>query len=49
MRVLLVDDNAELRDLVTRALSRDGHAVTAAGRASPDASPRATLLGVALK
>ena len=31
MRVLLVDDNPELRDLVTRALTRDGHAVTAVG------------------
>jgi len=29
VRVLLVDDNPELRDLVTRALTRDGHAVTA--------------------
>lgn len=31
MRVLLVDDNAELRDLVTRALVRDGHTVIAVG------------------
>lgn len=29
VRVLLVDDNAELRELVSRALARDGHAVTA--------------------
>lgn len=29
VRVLLIDDHAELRDLVARALVRDGHAVTA--------------------
>ena len=33
MRVLVVDDDVELRDLVERALARDGHVVTAAGSA----------------
>lgn len=31
VRVLVVDDDAELRDLLTRALERDGHVVAAAG------------------
>jgi two-component system OmpR family response regulator len=49
MRVLLVDDNPELRDLVTRALSRDGHAVTAvatiaAARAALAAGPPEVLV-----
>ena len=30
MRVLVVDDDAELLELVTRALERDGHVVTSA-------------------
>ena len=39
MRILVVDDNAELRDLVARALARDGHRVeTAHDLASADAS-----------
>ena len=31
MRVLLVDDHAEVRELVERALLRDGHQVTGVG------------------
>lgn len=54
MRVLLVDDNPELRDLVTRALTRDGHAVTAvatvaAARAAlSDAAPEVVVLDLGL-
>jgi two-component system OmpR family response regulator len=54
MRVLLVDDNAELRDLVTRALSRDGHAVTtaatvaAAREALADNPPEVVVLDLGL-
>lgn len=39
MRILVVDDNAELRDLLARALTRDGHRVESAhDLASADAS-----------
>jgi DNA-binding response OmpR family regulator len=31
MRILVVDDSTQLRDLVSRALTRDGHRVTAVG------------------
>lgn len=54
MRVLLVDDNAELRELVTRALTRDGHAVTAvatvaAARAAlMESSPEVLVLDLGL-
>src|SRR5262245_14457028 len=34
MRVLLVDDNAEVLDLVARALDRDGHVVVTAATAA---------------
>ena len=48
VRVLLVDDNAELRELVTRALVRDGHAVTAVATvAAARASLERWLLGFA--
>ncbi len=39
MHVLVVDDHAELRDLVTTSLERDGHRVTAA-KSVADASAR---------
>lgn len=42
MRVLLVDDHAELRDLVGRALARDGHVVEQAATLS---AARARLAG----
>jgi DNA-binding response OmpR family regulator len=54
VRVLLVDDNPELRDLVARALTRDGHAVTAvatvaAARAAlADAPPEVVVLDLGL-
>lgn len=54
MRVLLVDDNAELRELVTRALARDGHAVTAvatvaaARSALADGAPEVVVLDLGL-
>jgi DNA-binding response OmpR family regulator len=34
MRLLVVDDDAELRDLLVRALERDGHSVAAAATAA---------------
>lgn len=34
MRVLVIEDHAETRALVSRALARDGHTVTAAGTAA---------------
>jgi DNA-binding response OmpR family regulator len=34
MRVLVVDDDVEVRELLTRAITRDGHSVTAVGAAS---------------
>ncbi len=54
VRVLLVDDNAELRELVTRALVRDGHTVTAvatvaAARLSlADGAPEVIVLDLGL-
>lgn len=34
MRILVVDDDVELRELLTRALERDGHIITAVGTLS---------------
>ncbi len=54
MRVLLVDDHAEVRALVARALTRDGHAVAcvatlAAARASlAEAPPEVVVLDLGL-
>lgn len=54
MRVLLIDDNAELRELVTRALTRDGHSVrsaaslAAAREALSEATPEVVVLDLGL-